>query len=301
MANETALDLYKVQFADTLAEISQQIESRLQSLCIYKGGIPENFAYERVGTVEPRKLEGRNQAVQFDSIDHNRRWLEKEFYVLNLPVDEKDVENMVTDPKSEYARAIAYGFNRQKDRIILAAVSATIKTGKYLTSSTLTAAADGVLTINATAGITLPLLLQGNRNFVDNEVGNTGSNKGKTRKVFVCSGDEEMQMLQIATLTSGDYDRRFQLQDGELQYAIGYEIIKYGAAVQNPVLSVSGGVRTNFILAEGFAMLGVGHDFNLKFQPRYDLENVMQIKGDMSAGALRLEGNRCQLFTTTDL
>lgn len=299
MPTDTIVDQFTRQFGDTLHEVAQHSDSKVRSACEEKHGIPEDYTYEHVGKVEARKLIGRTQPATFDDIQHTRRLLEKDHYVLNLPVDEHDLQNVATDPRSSYAQMINYGFNRLVDKVALTAALASVKTGKN-GGTTTTFTNDGGFTVTATGGMTLAHLLTIQRNWTDKEVAIRGSNNGKKRKLLCITGEEEEDLLNIAQLTSGDYDRRYQLEEGELMFAVGLEIVKFGGAVDSPILVVAAGIRQCVAFVDGAVLLGFGQDYDLSIKERVDYENVWQIKGRMSVGGVRTEGVKVQLVNTTD-
>lgn len=300
MVAESVIDTYKTKFTDMYSTLSQQKMARTRPYCVEIDGVPENYAHERIGETEPRRLEGRLQLATFDGIEYDRRWLEKDRWVVNIPVDEFDIENSRIDPRNQIVNANIMGFNRRVDRTVIAQSVASVKVGKNVTDGVITAVADGVITVPATGGMDLADILSINRNFTDNEVGIPGSTTETIEKGFFCTGEEEEDLLAVAQLTSGDYDRRYQLQNGTLQYAAGIKLELYGGNKTNPIIPVVGGLRQCVAMVKGAMLLGIGSSYKTEVDKRTDYEGVWQVKGKMSFGAVRLEGNRVQLVTTTD-
>ena len=218
----------------------------------------------------------------------------KEDWAVELPVSERDLESVLMDPKSIYIQRAIESLNRTKDKIILQAAAGPVSIGRN-GSTTLTAAADGVQTVNGTGGVTYTILNTLDKNWIDAEVGN----EAPVRKILPVSGDEYVQLMGITQLTSGDYSRRMPVDTG-IQYAMGYELVKFGANTDDPILPVSGGVRTAPVLTQDSVALWMARDIDVEVEKRTDLYKTWQIVVSMSIGAIRTEGALVQLLTTTD-
>lgn len=300
MVADTVVDTYKTKFTTYYDALSQQQMARTRPYCIEIDDVPENYAHERIGEVEPRQLVGRVQPANFDNIDYDRRWLEKDRWVINVPIDEIDIENSKINPQNQILQANLFGFNRRIDRTVLAQSVNSVKVGKAPSTSTISAAADGVLTVNGTTALGLADMLEINRNFTDNEVGIPGSTTDTVMKGIFITGDEEEDLLNVAQLTSGDYDRRFSLEKGTMAYALGIKLELFGANKVPPVISVVSGVRKCVAMVKGAMLLGFGKGYKAEVDKRLDYEGVWQVKSTMNFGAVRLEGPKVQLVNTTE-
>lgn len=305
MVMETSVAHYVTQFRDTMHVRAQQGKSRLRPYVTTQPMQGEAWAYDGVGPVESEERTERHAQSNPTDIEHWRRKIPRRFFHVTLFSDEIDVTARLSDPKGIYANAAAMAMERRFDRVIYEAMFADVATGRDF-STTIDFATDGGRTVNATGGLTLAKLLEAKQNFTDDEVGNPGSagvvpGTGKFKKCMGISGDEETTMLQIATLTSGDYSRRFALEEGDLTYAVGIEMIPFGANVQFPVLQVAGGVRTSFVMAAGAMAVGITKEWGITIKDRPDMINVTQIQITGAIGACRTEGKLLQKITTTDL
>lgn len=296
---------YINKFSDMIHVRAQQVKSRLRPYCHIKPMTHADFwKYDGVGQTETRELFSRNNPSGADDIDHWTRKIPRRRFVTTILSDEWDVLGRLQDPQGLYANACVAAMERRFDLVVYQAMFADVQTGTDF-ATTLTFAQDGGLTVNATAGLTLAKLLEGKKNFTDNEVGLLGSGgivagSGSPSMCYGITGDEESTLLQIATLTSGDYSRQYQLEKGVMTYAVGIEIIKFGANVQNPVLAVVGGVRTSFLMAEGAIAVGMNKESKITIKDRPELVDVTQIQVTMNMGACRTEGALIQKVTTTD-
>lgn len=298
---------FVIEFSTRVHQLAQQGMSRLREYCDIVPMKGEAWAYDGIGQVEAVELTGRfNQSIAQDIL-HTRRKVPRRQFVTTLFSDKWDTEARLVDPKGLYAQACAAAMERRFDLTVYQAMFADVQTGKDF-STTLTFAQDGGLTVTATGGITLDDLLEGKQNFTDSEMGNKGSigtiagSNTKFKKLMGITGDEERVLLQIQQISSRDFSNQMPLQDGELEFAAGIEFIKYGAnpVGGNPLLTVTGGVRTSFIMAAGSMIVGMTRDAQITIKDRPDLVNTDQIQITMSIGACRKEGRGVQKITTTD-
>ncbi len=283
------------QFTDRMHVIAQQKKSRAQKASIVLPIKGDRFAYDGLGSVEARELTGRFNQTQFDDIEFFRRRIARRRFVVTLPVDEWDVEAMLTNPTSQLAKQCVMAMNRVKDRLITEAALASVLTGRDF-ETTVTAATDGVTTVNATGGLTLAKLLEVKQNWIDNEV----NNDEDMEEFFFITGDEHTTMLQITELTSGDYSHQFAVEKGKIQHAVGMNVVKFGASVTKPALSVASGTRSCIAMAQGGVALGVARDIRVTVKDRPDYVDTMQIQVTGVFGAVRTEGVLVQEVTTTD-
>lgn len=277
--------------------IYQKIEQELAKTAPYVTTVPlmgERMFYDRLGGLEDRELSGRYNLVQWDTPEFDRRMMTRREFAVAVPVDENDVEFMLTDPTSALVQKVVAALQRRKDRIALEAALGSVRTGKDGTT-TVTAAADGVRTVNATGGLTYEKILELNQNFIDDEV----SVDDNVRQVIFLTGKEHTQLMGETEFISADYTRQFVIEAGRIKTVMGNDIVKFGANATNPILSVSGGVRDCVAMATGAILLGIQKDIDLKVVPRDDYHHTTQITATLKIGGMRMEGKRVQKLTTT--
>ncbi len=282
------------QFSDNMHVRAQQITARLRPYVMIRKMEGEFFAYDGLGTVEAREINGRFQDVEFDDIEHFRRQIRKRRFVVTLPVDRNDVESKLKDPNSDYADACVRAMERRFDRVVTEAMFADVKTGRDF-ENTITAANDGVLTVDATAGLTYEKLLEIHENFIDNEVGNDMP----TKLVMGITGGEHTDLMSELELTSGDYSRQYVVDSGTIQKAVGINMVKFAGDANVPIIPVLAGVRQGFVMAEGAICVGVARTWDIKIQERTDKYDTTQIQITGVLGAVRTEGKLIQKVTTT--
>jgi hypothetical protein len=252
------------------------------------------FAYDGLGRVDAREVSGRNVPASFDDITHNRRKISRRRFVINLPIDASDVRGALLNPESEYARAVAAGMMRQYDKVAYDASLADVLTGRDF-GTTVTAATDGVSTVDATGGFTYEKLLEIKQNFMNNDVGIDNNEK----LFLTISGKEHTALMGEIELISGDYTREFAVEQGNITKALGMDLVPFAASVPNPILTVSGGERFLLAASSRGICVGVSKEMSVKIQERTDLIETNQVQVIMEIGAVRTEGALVQKIRTT--
>jgi hypothetical protein len=274
------------KFRDNVHVLAQQMDSRLMPYCEWSDPKPGDvMAYDRVGRVEARQVTGRYTPMTFDDINWDRRALSRQEFIVNLPVSSYDVDGMLTDPKSKLAEACVFAMKRQIDRTIIGAMFVPVLTGRNFATS-VTAAADGVLTVDMTAGITFPKWLAIDQNFIDNEV----DNEGLRKKVLGITGEENTTTLQIVQLTQSFYTKQMQIDGGIVKRIMDFDVVRFGGLITNPMLPVVAGVRSSFAMVQNAIAVGLWKDMTINVEPRYDLVDTVQINCLFTLGAVRTEG-----------
>lgn len=160
----------------------------------------------------------------------------------------------------------------------------------------LTAVEDGVITVDATSGLTYEKLLEIKQNFIDADVGND-----MPEKFFLgIAGDEHTDMMNETKLISGDYSRQYVIDKGEIQNALGFDIVKYAGKAKKPMLKVDGSGNRECIAASTRGIVvGVSLAPKLSVDNRPDYYETDQIQMIVEMGAVRTEGCLVQKVKTT--
>lgn len=296
--NSTVSEHAIIAFSEEVHVRMQQKQSRLQSAVKMKKMTGKAMAYDGTGTVELGDISGRYAAVEFTEMEHWRRKITRTRFGATLPVDKTDLEERLVNPESGYAEALAMAAKRKFDKVVVNAMFADVLTGEDF-DTTVTAANDGVLTVDATAGLTYEKLLEIHQNFIDNEVGNDMD----VAFYMGITGDEHTDLMSELELTSGDYSREYVVDNGTIQKATGIKLIKFaaaGAGGADPILPVAAGVRTSFCMAQDAICVGMSRVWEITVEKRPDLYDTHQVKITGVLGAVRTEGKLIQKVTTTD-
>ena len=294
MAGELIDNALVIQFSDRVHVASQQIKARLRSHVEVIPMSGETFAYDGIGSIEASPVVGRQQQVQFSDINHLRRQIARQRFVLTLPIDEADVRGMLQNPQGEYAKACVRAMERVFDRIVVAALFASVYTGRTM-GTAVTAANDGVLTVTATSGLVYSQLLTINKNFIDNDVGNDMPEK----IVMGIAGNEYVTLMQETELVDSLYSQHYAIDQGRMMSAAGINIVQFAGAVAKPILSVSSSTRKCFAMSTRGICVGMSKEFAIKVEPRPDLIETVQVQIVFDLGAVRTEGVLIQEVDTT--
>lgn len=283
-----------IEFSAMVHEAAQQQVSRYRPYVKVLQMSGDVWAYDGLGTVEMRELTGRNPKVVFDDIDHLRRKITRKRYALALPIDASDVRGSLLNPQNNYASAISKAAMRQYDRVIQNAAFADVLTGRDF-GTTVTAANDGVLTVDATAGLTYEKLLEIKQNFIDNDVGVDNSE----RLVIGHTGAEHTRLMRENELTSGDFSRNFVVDKGTITQALGMDLVSFAANAPSPIIPVASSQRQLIAMSDRAIALGISKEMSIKIQERNDFHETTQVIVEMEIGAVRTEGKLIQKVSVT--
>lgn len=286
-----------IQFSDQVHTKAQQMKSRLRGKVEQKMVKGEDYSYEDIGSLEAIEITTRHQSTQGQDISHGRRRIRMREFRATIYLDKKDSLETLIDPQRNYSLAVARAMYRKFDKIAAEAAFADAATGKDF-STTTTFAADGGLTVTATAGLTYEKLLEIEQNFIDGDVGTD-----EMEDYFLCiTGDENTDLKGEVELMSGDFSRQFAIdnKNGKIQMANGLELVHFAASAPVPVLSVAAGVRSCIAASKRGICVGVSEELRVEIDKRPDLNNLVQVQASMFLGAVRTEGKLVQKVTTTD-
>jgi hypothetical protein len=283
-----------IEFSAMVHEAAQQQISRYRPYVKVLQMSGDVWAYDGLGTVEMRELQGRNPKVVFDDIDHLRRKITRKRFGLVLPIDASDVRGSLLNPQNNYAAAVSKAAMRQYDRVIQAAAFADVLTGRDF-GTTVTYANDGGLTVDATAGLTYEKLLEIKQNFMDNDV---GVDQGE-RIVIGHTGAEHTRLMRENELTSGDFSRNFVVDKGMITQALGMDLVSFAANAASPIIPVASSQRQLIAMSDRAIALGISKEMSIKIQERNDYHETTQVIVEMEIGAVRTEGKLIQKVSVT--
>jgi hypothetical protein len=284
-----------IQFSSAVHLAAQQMKARFAPLFPVKQLTGKSFAYDGIGSIEAQELQGRFNRVTFSDLKVVRRKIGRRRFSLTLPFDADDASKVLINQESEYAQACSMAMARVYDRIGVEAALATVYTGEDMDTS-VTFTNDGGQTVVATGGLTYEKLLEIIQNFIDKDVGNDMVESF----IFCVSGDEVTALMKEVELTSGDYDRDYNIENGSIQRACGLKLIKFAASATQPVLDVTSGVRSCIAMSTRGLCYAMPKQFEITVQERTDLIQTKQVQVNWTLGAVRTEGVLVQKVTTTD-
>ncbi len=287
--------------------------------------------YDGLGTVEAQEISGRFPEVTFSDIEHTRRKIPRRRFAVAIPIDERDVNDIMQQPDNMYATDIIRAMERVFDRLTIEASFVSVFTGEDATVE-VTAATDGVATVDATGGLTYDHLLELSTAFINNDVGTdmpenfflaitgdehralladfrvvqydakgkTANNVGGGTMSFTAAAGSES--IQVNPLTASEFTNRSGLIDnGCLVNAAGFSIIPFAANAPNPVIETLGSssdYRRCVAASTRAIVVGIHDELEIETQSRTDLIQTRQILAVVTMGALRTEGILIQELRT---
>ncbi|MEI8127985.1 MAG: phage capsid protein [bacterium] len=256
----------------------------------------------RMGTVDLVEVTGqKNPEKQYTQMTNDNRKSKARRFTRTFLFDNYDKAiNFITDPTSDLFEQLNNAKKRTTDKVIVeAAVGNVIIGGPESAGTSITAAADGVLTITGTSNFNYTsVIVPAIRNYINGDVDTTG---GLT---FALTGSEHESFMNDDKYINSLYSKANPVDNGEIKNASGLQLVKFAGTdngvitVPNPILPEAGGVRSNVILSPnsiGFAM-EVG---KLSCDPSAKHVNSWEVTIDVYFKAVRLEGKLVQIVTST--
>ena len=300
-----SLDQGQLQnFQNSFFHLAQQDKSRLESsravMYLPSKGKVNNFA--RIGRLDLVETNTRNPDKQFADYALDNRQLTKRRFTLTVQIDAKyDINELIADPTSDILMNLVKAKGRTIDRVIVAAAVGAVLTGSPDAALTSTSAAtDGVLTVDASAGMTYEKVQEITANFVNNDIG-MDMIRGS---VLALSGGENQDLMSEVEFISSDYISGRPVENGMQSSAGMYQVILFagsvngGITVLNPILPEGATLRSCVAMAPEsvavsmeVAILGV--------EKSATKVNSWDITIDLWLNAMRTEGARVQLISTT--
>lgn len=296
--DQVALEMFQGNFH----ELAQQTKSRLGSskAVTYLPSNGKTNHMGRIGRIELDEVESRNPDKQFGDYAVDNRQFTKRRFTRTIQLDKKhDINELIKDPTSDILRQLNYAKERVIDRVIAGAATGAVLVGAPDEAATSkTAAQDGVITVNATAGLTYEKYLEVVQNYINNDMDYMDFDGA----IFAVTGKENTALMGEAEFINNDY---ITVKAGEKSNAIGcFQVAMFagsvtgGAQVTNPVLPESGGTRKCIVLAPESIALAMEVNL-LDVLPSATKVNSVDITIDLWINAMRTEGVRVQIVETT--
>lgn len=291
-------------FNENFYLLQQQTKSKLISGGIAKFGSPEGKTSNmgRMGRTELVEVFGRNPLKQFAEYNVDNRQYTKRRWTRSFILDAKtDVNELFKDPQSDLLTQLNYAKERVIDRMIIEAAIGNVTVGDPNGStSIISAATDGVLTIDASAGLTYEKIQEITQNYNNNEL-DDDMIRGA---IFAITGKENSALMGEEEFISNDYISGRPVENGFIDAAGVYRTARFagsvngGLTVANPVLPEASTTRSCVVMAPESVVLAMKvADLSVEKHPDYVNSKVVSI--DFWIGAMRTEGAKIQKVTTT--
>lgn len=295
----------KLNFMESFHELAQQTKSKLVNSgavqFLPSNGKTNNMA--RIGRLELTEVSTRNpDKVMGDYALDNRQFTKRRF-TKTIQIDKKyDINELLKDPTSDILRQLNNAKERVIDRIAIAsAVGAVLVGAPDATPASISAATDGVLTVDATStGMTYEKIQEITQNFINYEL-----QYEDFRGSLLCvSGSENTDLMGEVEFISSDYINGRPVEAGVQMNAGTYGIAMFagsvngGITVTNPVLPEASTTRKCVVLApQSIAMsMELG---DLRVEQAAMKVNSWDLTIDFWINAMRTEGARVQQVNTT--
>lgn len=293
-----------LNFNNSFHQLAQQTQSKLVATkaITYLPSKGKTNNYGRIGRLELAEVNTRNPDKEYGDYALDNRQFTKRRFTKTVTIDAKyDINELIKDPTSDILRQLNNAKERVIDRIAIAAAVGSVLTGAPDAAPVATsAAADGVITIDGTAGFTYDIVQAITENFINNEL-DYSSFRGATLAV---SGSEHTDLMGEVEFINNDYITSKPVDTGMITNAGTYQVAVFagskngGITVQSPILPEGTTTRSCVALApDSIAMAMELGDIGVTKNPLK--VNSWDITIDFWINAMRTEGARVIIITTT--
>lgn len=292
--------LFNIDYASDVWQNMQQKESRFAPWVTMDTTQADLKTYDNTESVEATEMTSSFAEVVTTDLAQGRREVSTRLFSVSFELNELDLQRVKdgeSGQKQRLAAAAGFALNRKLDRVIYEAhlSDVVIWNDKHGNSkTTVSYTTDGVRTVDATGTIEYADLLQLKENFIDDDVMEAGG------VYMTCTGEEHTDMMGITQLTSGDYSRQMVVDNGEVQKALGMNLIKFGANAKKPIIDVDGSSqRLNVVGVKGAitCVVKTKPQVEISQLPRKIKSYIMKVY--MEVNAIRREGKLVQVFKAT--
>jgi len=300
-------DITQVQketFESNFYMLTQQSKSKFTQWGIAKFVDPKGARHNvgRIGRLELQKVTGRNPLKQYTDASFDNRQFSTDRYTVSVLIDNKtDVDELIADPTSSIYSAIDAAKERVIDRVIASTAIGAVLVGAPNGSMTsLSAALDGVVTVDASAGLTYEKIQEVTQNFINSELDMSeiyGSMMGLT-------GKENTALMSEIEFISSDYISARPVEMGVMENVGKYGIalfagnVSSGTSIPNPVIVEDSTLRYCPVLTPNAISLAM-EVASLRIEQSGAHVDSKEITIAFNIGAMRNEGCRVQIIKTT--
>ena len=294
----------RLNFQDSFFALAQQTKSKLVSTKAIRflPGLGKTTEFARIGRIELDEVNVRNPDKQFGDYALDNRLFTKRRFTKTIQIDMKyDVNELLKDPTSDILNQLNNAKERVIDRVgVAAAVGNVLVGGPDTAPTSITAATDGVVTIDATGGFVYEIVQLITATFINSDL-QYDDFKGAT----ICiTGNENSDLMGEDQFINQDYIKSSIEVAGMAQSVGAYQVAVFagsstgGGTIAQPVLPEGSTTRTCVVLApESIAMsMEIG---DMGVEKSTSKVNSMDITIDLWINAMRTEGVRVIAVTTT--
>jgi hypothetical protein len=296
----------RLNFQDSFFALAQQTDSQLVSSKAIKmapsSGKTTNFA--RIGRIELDEVNTRNPDKQYGDYALDNRLFTKRRFTKTIQIDKKyDINELLADPTSDILQQLNNAKERVIDRVaIAAAVGNVLVGGPDTTPSSISAATDGVVTIDGTGGFTYEIVQAITAQFINSDLPYSLF-RGST----VClTGNENSDLMGEDQFINQDYMIATPNDVAGVAQSLGktYMVAMFagsstgGGTVAQPVLPEGATTRSCVVLAPQSILMAMEIG-DMGVEKSAQKVNSVDITIDLWINAMRTEGPRVIIVTTT--
>ena len=269
----TISNVYIQTFERIVRHLAQQGDTKLRQFVTEVATNGEKHNWERVGATDPTEKTSARTATPTADLAWSRRVSLAQTFHAGETYEPEDVVQMLVDPNSNIAQALASGMRRKVDDIIIAAATGSALNGNGATS----AFPAGQIVGNGTGVITLDTILETQEKFAKNDV------DPDERKVMVIGPTQQRKLLQTPEIISADYQSVKALATGMLPNFMGFDWV-----VSNRLLAPAAGQIDCLAFTKRSIGLQVNKDISAQVAQDPSLSFAWRIYTMMTMGAVRV-------------
>lgn len=300
---QSIFDMKKESYSGIIKSVAEQslprFGGKFESIPLAQG----QTMIEGHGVLSMYESNGRFVKPRYQDMSMFRRKISTKYVTGHVIHDERTLTELMLSGQLESVirNEMTKARNRAVDRIGFTAALADVSYGPDGTS-TITAANDGVRTLDCSGGLQYKHFNAIEAYFNRKEIGLEG-----TEPIFMAVSEEEQYTLrQNMEFINSLYGQRVSATPGQAGFSkIGnIELITFGSDPDDyePILSVSdANVRSCLCVARGGLIFGTRQEFKLEMidlTAQYD-KPTWEIRGSFEMGAVRMFGNMVINATTT--
>lgn len=293
-----------LNFRESFWKLAQQTKSRLVNkgaiMMMDPNGKTNNLS--RIGRLELTEVDTRNPDKQYSDYALDNRQFSKRRFTRTVTIDALyDINELISDPTSPILDMLDSAKERVIDRVAVEnAVGPVLVGAPDTTPSSVTAANDGVITVDGTAGFTYSVVQQITENFINNDL----EEMDYEGSIWAITGSEHTDLMNEDRFINNDYINERPVGEGKMRKAGMYHLVKYagsvsgGITVPSPVIPEGATTRQCVVLApNSIAMsMKIGR---VEVERSNRKVNSFDITIDLWINAMRTEGVLVQIVTST--
>lgn len=265
------------QFADNFLHLSQQMTSRFERAVAIESGIKgTSKSINRLGQRTAQRRTSRHGDTPINDQPHSTRYVDLFDWEDGDMLDDQDKIRLMTDPTSEYTRAMVQALSRAKDDVIIQALSGNARssTGNVALPSTQKIAVGGT-------GLTKAKMIQARKLFRSNE-----ADEENGQELYLgYSSTALSDLLSDTTLTNSEVNTVLSLQSGQLRDG---KLMGFTMIPSERFAKVST-TRYLYAWAKTGVVLGIGEEIKVRIGEDPGKGYNMRPYAKMSLGAVRVE------------